>query len=310
MTQSLPGDDSWYLEYITPELVMASAVKKVIYDGRTQYQQVQVIDTVPFGRSLILDGKTQSSEADEWVYHEGLVHPIMTTHPNPRRVFIAGGGEGATAREVLKHPSVTEVTMVDLDREVVELCQKHLPNHHQGAFDDPRMHLLHEDALAYLQRTQQRFDIVIIDIPDPLEGGPAYLLYTQEFYRLVSSRLNSSGQLVCQAGPAGPTNHTEVFTAIQHTISSTLDLVYPYHVYIPSFGSQWGFIAASNPTGSNLYNIPAGEIDNRLAYRLASPLRFYDGETHHGILSLPKYIREGFREETRVISEANPIFAT
>ena len=96
--------------------------------------------------------------------------------------------------------------MVDLDREVVELCREHLPNHHRGSFDDPRLHLLHEDALAYLEGVDEPFDVAVIDVPDPLEGGPAYLLYTLEFYRLVASRLAPGGLMVTQAGPAGPIN--------------------------------------------------------------------------------------------------------
>ena len=130
---SVPPDGQWNYEYITPDLVQAERVKEVLFRGRTAYQDVQIIDGATFGRSLLLDGKTQSTEADEFVYHEALVQPAMVAHPDPREVFIAGGGEGATAREVLSHRSVTRAVMVDIDREVVELCQRYLPNHHRGA---------------------------------------------------------------------------------------------------------------------------------------------------------------------------------
>ena len=128
----------------------------------------------------------------------------MTAHANPRRILVAGGGEGATIREVLRHTSAEDVVMVDLDRDVVDLCKAHLPNHHQGAFNDPRVTLLHEDALAYLEASTVPFDIVIIDVPDPLEGGPAYLLYTVEFYELVRSRLAPGGLMVAQSGAHRP----------------------------------------------------------------------------------------------------------
>ena len=166
-----------------------------------------------------MDGRTQSSEADEFVYHEALVQPALTSLAQPKSVFIAGGGEGATLREALSHKTVERVVMVDLDREVVDLCREHLPNHHQGAFQDPRLTLIHEDAGRYLEEDTARYDLIIIDIPDPLEGGPAYLLYTDEFYGVARQRLNEGGLLVVQSGPCGPLNYQEVFTAIHQSLA-------------------------------------------------------------------------------------------
>ena len=266
----LPPRTIWYLEYITPDLVQASSVQQVIYEGDTPYQHVQVLETGPFGRTLVLDGKTQSSEADEWAYHEALVQPVMTAHANPRRILVAGGGEGATIREVLRHTSVEDVVMVDLDRDVVELCKAHLPNHHQGAFNDPRVTLLHEDALAYLEASTVPFDIVIIDVPDPLEGGPAYLLYTVEFYELVRSRLAPGGLMVAQSGPTGPTNVHEVFSSIAQTMQRVFDHTSGYQVNVPSFGMMWDSSHAdqrTHPTSPRLTpprSTPACETAFRL----------------------------------------------
>jgi len=305
----LPTRTIWYLEYITPELVQAAAVLQSIYEGDTPYQHVQVLETGPFGRMLVLDGKTQSSEVDEWVYHEALVQPVMTAHANPKRVMVAGGGEGATIREVLRHKSVEEVVMVDLDREVVELCKAHLPNHHQGAFEDPRVKLLHEDALAFLEGQNEPFDVVIIDVPDPLEGGPAYLLYTVEFYELVRRRLGPGGLMVAQSGPTGPTNVHEVFTSI----SQTMQRVFPHasgcRVNVPSFGTMWGFIACGSDDAPNVAGMEPREIDARLKDRIDSTLRFYDGVAHQGMFSLPKYIREAVEAERRIITRDNPLYA-
>jgi spermidine synthase len=307
--ESLPTQTAWYFEYITPQLFQAAGINRMLYDGRTRYQRVQVIDTGPFGRCLVLDGKTQSSEADEWVYHEGLVQPVMVAHAEPKRVFIAGGGEGATAREVLRHSSVTDLVMVDLDAEVVALCREHLPNHHQGSFDDPRLHLLHEDALAYLEGDGDPFDVIIVDVPDPLEAGPAYLLYTKEFYETVASRLAPGGLVVTQSGPAGPINVTEVFTAIHKTISQVFGRTAPYRVHMPSFGTSWGFVAAGMEGAPDVAAMTPGEIDRRIAARIASELVYYDGAAHAGLLGLPKYIRKAMAEETRIITKANPIYA-
>ena len=213
------GDPTkWYIERITPDLVQLSSIKGVVFSGKSKYQTVEVLENGCFGRCLVLDGKTQSSQADEFIYHESLVHPAMLAHPKPETVCIAGGGEGATAREALRHNTVKRAVMIDLDAEVVDLCREYLEGHHQGAFDDPRLDLQINDASAYLQGTPERFDVILLDLPDPMEGGPAYLLYTKSFYEMLKGKLNPGGLLVTQSGPASVINYTEVFTAINRTL--------------------------------------------------------------------------------------------
>ena len=126
----------------------AYEVTRVLYEGRTRFQEVRIVETRPYGLALFLDGAPQSAVADEFVYHEALVHPALVAHPSPRRVLIAGGGEGATLREVLRHPTVEQATMVDIDGELVELARRHLEPMHRGAFDDPRARVIVGDALA------------------------------------------------------------------------------------------------------------------------------------------------------------------
>jgi len=303
---SVPPDGQWNYEYITPHLVQAERVREVLFSGRTAYQDVLIIDGASFGRSLLLDGKTQSTEADEFVYHEGLVQPAMVAHPNPRTVFIAGGGEGATARDVLSHRSVAKTVMVDIDREVVELCREYLPNHHRGAFEDSRLELRHGDALEFLEKSGQRFDDAIIDVPDPLEVGPAYLLFTREFYELVRDRLTPEGMVVTQAGPTGPLFHKQCFTAVAHTVGEVFPAMYAYEVFVPSFGGTWGFVIGS--LGPDPVSMPVVELDRRIAERVDGRLRFFDGTTQRGLFSLPKYLREGLANETRVITRDEPLF--
>ena len=158
----IPGQ--WYLETISPDLAMMLRVRKVLYSGETAYQKVEVLDSSVFGRSLVLDGKTQSTELDEHIYHESLVHPAMLLHPGPKSVFIGGGGEGGTLREALAHKSVERVTMLDLDQEVVELCRRYLPQHHGGSFDDTRVSLYHQDAREYLASSSETFDVMVMDL--------------------------------------------------------------------------------------------------------------------------------------------------
>lgn len=299
-----PG--AWYLEAISPELTTCCVLKEVIFSGQTPFQKVQVLEVAPFGRCLVLDGKTQSSECDEHIYHESLVHPVMLMHPQPRAVFIGGGGEGATLREVLAHRSVTRALMVDIDEQVVELCKRYLPKHHQGAFDDPRAQLRIGDARALLESAPEKFDVIVLDLADPIEGGPAYKLYTQEFYRMARAKLNPSGLLVTQSGPASPLNHTEAFTVIRKTLDSVFPRTYAYTAYVPSFMNPWGFTLAALDANTSL---PApGEIDRRIAERITRPLRFLDGETAQSLFSLPSYLRQGFAEERRIATDANPVF--
>jgi spermidine synthase len=133
-----PKSNKWFIEYTSPDEGHIHGIKMIHYASQTKYQKMEIMDSGSYGRCLVLDGKMQSTVTDEFIYHEGLVHPAMLTHPNPKRVFIVGGGEGATLREVLRHKSVEYCMMVDIDQEVVEKSKELLPEWHQGAFDDPR----------------------------------------------------------------------------------------------------------------------------------------------------------------------------
>lgn len=301
-----PPDGNWHYELITPDLLQAENIDRVLYEGQTAYQHVRIHDAACFGRTLVLDDKTQSTEVDEFVYHEALVQPCMIAHPGPRAVFVAGGGEGATIREVLRHRSVEKVVMVDIDREVVEVCKKYLPNHHQGSFDDPRLELIHDDALKYLEETPQRFDVAIIDVPDPLEAGPAYLLFTQEFYRLLQSRLTERGLMVAQSGPTGPAFTEQCFSAVANTVGSVFPAVYLCEAFVPAFGATWGFVVGS--LGPNPSAMQRDDVDRRIADRINGELRYYDGITQQGMFSVPKYLRRAVAAEERIITRANPLF--
>ena len=297
----------WLLETVYPDLAVMLRVQQVLFSGRTAYQHVEVLESGSFGRSLVLDGKTQSTERDEHIYHQALVQPAMLMHPNPVSVFIGGGGEGGTLREALSHKSVERAVMIDLDQEVVELCRRYLPQHHQGSFDDPRVTLLHQDARGYLERTDEQFDVMIMDLVDPMEGGTAYLLYTQEYYNVVKSRLKPGGILVTQSGPAGLISHQECFTTIYRTLSSIFADTGLYQVHIPAFQTLWGFSLASD---SELPKLSADQVDRLVPERLGRKLDFYDGESHLSMFNLPKFIRRSVAEETRINRDDSPVFMT
>ena len=296
----------WFVETVLPDLAIMLRVEQVVYSGQTRFQKVEILDSQVYGRSLVLDGKTQSTEKDEHIYHDALVHPAMLLHPEPRAVFIGGGGEGGTLREVLSHKSVEKVVMLDLDGEVVDLCRRYLPQHHQGSFDDSRLELRHEDARAYLAGSSQQFDVMVMDLVDPLEGGPAYLLYTEEYYRIARDRLAPGGVLVTQSGPVGHLLLQECFTTIHNTLKTVFNHVLPYQAHVPAFATLWGFNVASDAPLPGWDS--AAAVNDAIAERINKPLRFYDGETHQSMFHLPAFIRSGIAAEDRVNRDASPVF--
>tara|TARA_B100001123_G_C15272513_1_gene1010867 strand:+ start:119 stop:1030 length:912 start_codon:yes stop_codon:yes gene_type:complete len=296
---------NWFIESVYTDLNVMLKVREVFYSGSTAYQKVEVIDSELFGRSLVLDGKTQSTERDEHIYHETLVHPAMLCHPDPKQVFIGGGGEGGTLREVLCHNSVEMATMVDLDSEVVALCRQYLPNHHLGSFDDPRTNLIHEDARAYLQNTPDLYDVIILDLVDPLEGGTAALLYTQEFYALAKARLNSGGVLVTQSGPAGLLSFKECFTTIFNTLGTLFDHIKAVQVHVPAFQTLWGFTIVSDTA---FPEVSEDDAELELARRLSKKLKYLDGVSYSNMHSLLKFQRDGLRTENRINKDSDPVF--
>ncbi len=196
--------------------------RRVVYSGRSRFQRIDVVDTLAFGRMLFLDGIAQSAESDEFIYHEMLVHPALFSHPRPRSVLVIGGAEGATIREVLRHPTVERVVMVDIDGELVEVCRTHLSQWHRGSFDDPRVELVIGDGRRFMAESRETFDAVVLDLSDPEAGSPAQLLFTLEFYGLVRDRLNPGGTVAVQGEGLSPGD-----IALHARMKNTLDRVFP-----------------------------------------------------------------------------------
>jgi spermidine synthase len=265
---------------------------------------VRIIDTHALGRVLVLDDKIQSAALDEHIYHEALVHPALTAHPSPSRVLILGGGEGATAREVLRHRCVREAVMVDIDGELVDICRRHLPAWHAGALRSPRLRLVVGDALAFVPACRERFDVVICDISDPEPGSPACRIYTKGFYERLGRLLAPGGLFVTQA--------TEIFldgsgihAVIHATVKKALGRAESYCEHVPSFSTLWGFVAAggSAPLGA----LPAATIRARLRSRRVRT-RYYNAETHARLFCLPPEVRRRIESERRVSTVRRPAF--
>ncbi len=292
-----PRASFWITDRTTPGDGYQYAVSKVLTWKRTRYHDLAIVETPTFGKALILDGNWQSSVSDEFLYHEPLVNPAMLLHGSPRRVAILGGGEGATAREVLRWNSVERVVMVDLDGEVVEACKTDLPEMHQGAFDDPRMDLVIGDALHWLDSTEERFDVLISDLSEPLEEGPSLTLFTKEFFQQVRRVLDAGGLFALQAGSVAPTELT-LYARVANTVKAVFEHVRPYASAVPSFAAPWGFVVAS---ALPLDSLPAPEaVDRALAAGTVGGFRMLDGESFLGLFMLAAHIRKAVAAETRV----------
>ncbi len=268
-------------------------IYKVYAWERTPYQDVAVLELAKIGKCLVIDGRVQSSLSDEFIYHEALVHPAMIAHGNPRSVLILGGGEGATLREVLKHRSVEKAVMVDLDPGVVELSKKYLEEWHQGSFADPRVTIVYMDGRKYVEEAVARgeqYDVVIADLVDPAEGGPAQRLYTVEFYGLVKKLIGDAGVFVTQA--TSPSTYPEIYARLYWTLRRVFKKVSSYYTYVQSFNGLWGFHLASETVDAS--SLGPQVVDERIKSSIYSPasLRFYDGSSHQGMFSLPKHIKK------------------
>jgi len=250
---------------------------------------------------LVIDGLMQSTRCDEFVYHECLVHPAMLMHPNPKTVYIGGGGEGSTAREVLRHKSVEKCIMVDIDEDVVRFCKEHLDENH-AAFADPRHDCIIDDAKAWIEKSDLKFDVIIMDLDDPLEGGPCYQLYTKEFYEILKTKMNPGGIFVTQSGQSGIKQHHLVFSPINRTLKDVFPVVVPFTQAIYSFMDEWGWNMGLPEGSKQPASMSCEEVDKLIAERITGELQFLDGEMWPGIFALSKKHRKTLAAETVVMS--------
>lgn len=293
----------WFLESVVPSEYHVHGIKRSLIVRETQYQLAEILESYQFGKMLVLDGESQSSERDEYIYHEVLVHPAMVLADNPKRVLLLGGGEGATLREILRYP-IERAVMVDIDEEVIELCKEYMPNLSAGSFADPKAEVIIGDARAYVENTEEKFDVIISDLTEPLEEGPASKLFTKEFYNAIKSRLSENGVFVTQALSVSIINN-EAHTAIYNTLKQIFPVVRSYHAYIPMYDSDWGFVMGT--LGKDPVKIKEEEINERLERSGLTDLKYYDGETHRYIFSLPKDLRNAINMETVIIEDNKPL---
>jgi len=256
----------------------------------TNYQRIEILKSPFYGKMLIIDGDVQSTEKDEYIYHESLVHPPLIIHSNPEKVLIIGGGEGATLREVLKHKNVKEVYMVDIDEKMINFAKEHLSEWHKGSFFSNKVKLFIKDAREFIDNiSDETFDIIIQDVTEPFEGSSSYLLYTKEFFNSLFKKLKKDGIFSIQASMLRCVTY-EMHRKIYWTLKDIFEKVFSYYSYVPSFDTTWSYILSSNKY--NPKEFKEEEIEKRIKERVDGELRFYDGETHIKLFLLPKDIKE------------------
>ncbi|MGR3318576.1 MAG: polyamine aminopropyltransferase [Candidatus Anammoxibacter sp.] len=297
----------WLYDYFSPNEVHKHAIKSYLYRGQSEFQDIAIAETNSYGRCLILDNEVQSFEVDEFIYHEAIVDPALILHPSPANVAIIGGGEGSTLREVLRFKTINKAIMIDIDSKVVECAKQYLPSFHDGCFSDSKATILHEDGRKYLEDTDEKFDVIIMDITCPVENGPAYKLFTEEFYEIVSKSLTPQGILSVQASTTLPMA-LDSYTIICKTIGNVFPNVFPYAAYIPSFAMPWGYCLATK--GLDPFKISNEDIEQRISERITGELRYYDSITHQLLFNLPKYVRKALAGQTRINSDSQPFIET
>ena len=276
-------NDDWFTETLYPEYQQALRIDEILFRGRTAFQEALIFRNKRFGRVLTLDGVIQTTEKDEFCYHEMIAHVPIIAHGAVERVLIIGGGDGGVLREALKHPGV-KATMIELDQTVVDICREHMPSLSAGAFDDPRADIRFMDGIKYVAGTSDKFDVIIVDSTD--EIGPGEVLFTQEFYADCASCLTGSGILVTQSGVAfmQPGEASGTWKRMKSLFADPA----LYLAQVPTYGA--GFMTLGWGCHSTApRQTPPEEIAARVA-KAGLKTQYYTPAIHRAAFDLPAYI--------------------
>ncbi len=262
------------------------AIDEVCFESRTEVQHLLIFHNAKFGRVMALDGVVQTTQRDEFYYHEMLAHVPLFAHGQPRRVLIIGGGDGGLLREVVKHRSVEHVTKVEIDAAVVEMAKTWFPDHSRGAFDDPRFHLVIADGAEFVRTTEDPWDVIMIDSTDPI--GPGEVLFSNDFYRQCQRILAPGGIMVTQNGV--PFMQLD---EVRKSARAFRDLFADWHFYgvaVPTYiGGMMTLGWATEDAG--LRQLPLEVLEERFA-SAEIDTRYYTPAIHRGAFALPRFVEE------------------
>jgi spermidine synthase len=276
--------DLWFTEKHTDDVNFTIKVKKQLYSGKSYYQEIDVFDTYEFGRVLVLDGFIMLTEKDEYIYHEMVTAVPMAVNPDIKNVLVIGAGDGGTVRELTRYESITNIDMVEIDEQVVEVCKEYLP---QTAckFDDPRVHLFFEDGLKYVRRKSSEYDLIIVDSTDPF--GPGECLFTKEFYGNCFTALKEDGIMVNQNESPFYANDARAMQRAHKRIHTNFPICRVYQAHIPTYPSgHWLFGFASKK-----YH-PVRDMHAADWKELGIETKYYNTNLHRGAFALPNYVQK------------------
>ncbi|MEO1722972.1 MAG: polyamine aminopropyltransferase [Pseudomonadota bacterium] len=280
MAPRIPG---WTVETLYEDYAQALRERRVLYDSETELQRIRVFENARFGRILTLDDVVQTTEGDEFIYHEMLAHVPILSHGAAKSVLIIGGGDGGMAREVLRHANVERVVMVEIDEGVVEFCKEFLPSLSDGAFDDPRLELFIDDGAAFVRSASEKFDVIISDSTDPI--GPGEVLFTETFYGHAKSCLAPGGVLVTQNGV--PFLQPDELAGTMRAFAGLFSDATCYLATVPTYA--FGPIAFGWATDGSARETPEAVLKARLSVAGFSP-RYYTPAVHVAAFALPGYV--------------------
>ncbi len=279
----------WWIEDLHYGYRQMLKIDKLLYDSKTDTQRLMVFENETFGRVLTLDNILQTTERDEFMYHEMLAHVPILAHGAVHSVLIIGGGDGGMLKQVVKHKAIARIVQVEIDPEVIEFSKKYLPMLSDGAFDDPRFELVISDGAKYAAESEDRFDVIIVDSTDPV--GPGKALFTEEFYRNVSRLLADGGVIVTQNGI--PFTQAD---EVVNTMAEFSKLFVDYTCYtstVPGYaGGQMCYGWGTNDP--SLREVPLEVLERRYAAEQLQT-QYYTPEVHIASFALPKYIKDLFQ---------------
>lgn len=260
-------------------------VDRVLFEEKTEHQELIIFENAFFGRVMALDGVIQTTDRDEFIYHEMIAHVPILAFGTAKKVLIIGGGDGGVLREVLRHKDI-ECTMVEIDASVVDMSKKYFPDHSAGAFDDPRCNLVIADGLKFVKETSDKFDVIIVDSTDPV--GPGEVLFTSEFYQDCHTCLSTGGVLVTQNGV--PFFQGDEATTTHSRMAPYFKDMSFYVIAVPTYigGFMTLAFASDNP---DLRTVPVDVITGRFA-KAGFETRYYSPDVHKGAFALPPYIQK------------------
>ena len=264
-------------------------IKNTIFSYNSIFQKIDIIENSFFGRVLMLDNIVQTTEADEYFYHEMFVHVPLFAHENPKNVLIIGGGDGGILREAIKHKNIEKVTMVEIDKDVVNACSLHMPKLNDGAFASKKANVIIGDGVEFVKNTNEKFDVILIDSTDPISVGEG--LFTREFYQNVKKCLNDNGILVTQSGV--PFYQIDELISIKNKLKDIFTISTFFSVAVPTYVG--GIMCLSFSTNKD-YNLKPNleSLNNRFIHGNIGNLKYYNVDIHLASFALPQYIKNIF----------------